>query len=252
MTAAHEPEATLVVPCYNEAQRLDRARFRRLARTPDITILFVDDGSNDDTRSVLEGLRDEEDGKMQLLPLGQNGGKGEAVRAGMQKALADGAVIVGYADADFSTPPGELLRLRDELVRSDAQAVTGARVALLGRDIHRSETRHYLGRIFATMASLVLRTRYYDTQCGAKFFRASKALEVSLSQPFRSRWAFDVELLGRLLAVAEGATYPIVEVPLLHWEDVAGSKLMPTSMAKAALDLARIELSLRKLRARRR
>ena len=49
------------------------------------------------------------------------------------------------------------------------------------------------------MASLILHARVYDTQCGAKLFRRSAALEAALADPFLSRWSFDVELLGRML-----------------------------------------------------
>ena len=82
----------------------------------------------------------------------------------------------------------------------------------------------------------------YDTQCGAKALRVIPALRAALAEPFRSRWAFDVELLGRLLypsgttpAVAREA---VVEMPLRTWHDVGGSKLGPGAMTRAALDLA--------------
>jgi hypothetical protein len=101
--------------------------------------------------------------------------------------------------------------------------VLASRVALLGRDIHRSAFRHYTGRVFATFASLVLAKPVYDTQCGAKLFRRTDALDASIGEPFRSRWAFDVELLGRL----ERAGVPprcFWEEPLLVWHDVSGSR----------------------------
>jgi hypothetical protein len=122
----------------------------------------------------------------------------------------------------------------------------GARVAMSGRRIERRQWRHFLGRIFATMASIVLRAGIYDTQCGAKIFRSSQALRSALGKPFISRWVFDVELLGRLIGdggLGEGA---IIEVPLRRWTDVDGSKLGPLDMARVAAELARIAVSLKR------
>src|SRR5262249_59105570 len=105
----------------------------------------------------------------------------------------------------------------------------GSRVKLLGRTIDRRIGRHYRGRIFATLASLVLDLPVYDTQCGAKLFRTSAILAAALSRPFRSRWSFDVELLQRLVLGFGGvpalAVREIVEEPLAVWRDVPGSKL---------------------------
>ena len=123
---------------------------------------------------------------------------------------------------------------------------------LVGVDIDRKAMRHYLGRVFATCAALVLRTPYYDTQCGAKLFRASTLLERALEAPFRSRWAFDVELLGRLLAGVGGEPglerSSLRELPLERWVDVGESKLRPGGMVRAGLELARIALDLETLR----
>jgi hypothetical protein len=74
-------------------------------------------------------------------------------------------------------------------------------------------------------------------------------------EPFLSRWAFDVELLGRLLIGSEVAP-PIAagtvwEEPLLAWRDVKGSKLDTRQMSRALVDLARIERDLSRRRSRR-
>jgi glycosyltransferase involved in cell wall biosynthesis len=249
--------ATIVVPCYNEAQRLDPGAFKTLIdRDPELELLFVDDGSQDDTAQVLESLRTCLPERIAVLPLEKNCGKAEAVRRGLLSALEKGADIVGYLDADLATPVDEMARLVDELRNGDARMLLGSRVLLLGREIQRKAVRHYLGRLFATAASLTLRLPVYDTQCGAKVFRRTPALQAALGQPFLSRWVFDVELVGRMLipennipALARG---DIREVPLEVWRDIQGSKLRPWHFLTAAVDMSRIAVDLKRRRRRRR
>lgn len=236
-----------VVPCFDEASRLRDSELLRLARSEGASLLLVDDGSRDATLSRLRAIAAAEPGRVAVLALERNRGKAEAVRLGMRRALEDGAPVVGYADADLATPVDELVRLATALDVESADAVLGSRVNLLGAHIERDPRRHYLGRIFATAASLVLRIAIYDTQCGAKLFRRSRALEAAVAEPFLSRWVFDVELLGRVLAASDDR-YRIVEVPLRAWKDVSGSKIRPADFARAALDLTRIESDLARRR----
>jgi len=239
------PSLTVVIPCYNEADRLDDAPLLAfLDSCAEASLLFVDDGSTDATADRLAAIAAARPTRIDVLSLRPNGGKAEAVRRGMLAALERGARVVGYLDADLSTPPRELFRLRAAFERPGVEAVLGARVALLGTDIERSAARHYLGRVFASVAAAILRARVYDTQCGAKLFRASPALATAIATPFLSRWAFDVELLGRLLTGTEAVpgmpVSAIVEVPLTTWHDVKGSKLSPVAMARSLVDLGRI------------
>ncbi len=242
---------TIVVPCFDEEHRLDRDRFVALAREPGVSLLFVDDGSRDGTRSVLEALRAREP-TIDVLALEKNGGKGEAVRRGMLHALSGGFPVVGFADADLSTPPEELVRLLGEVERTGRDVVVGSRVLMIGRNIVRKNSRHYLGRVFATIASKILEMPFYDTQCGAKFFRDVPALREALSTPFTSRWAFDIELLGRLRIgtrdVPGLGDDAFLEVPLETWVDVADSKLRFGGMARTLVDLAKIDLELARRR----
>jgi dolichyl-phosphate beta-glucosyltransferase len=123
--------------------------------------------------------------------------------------------------------------------------VFGARVKKLGRVIERKTAKHYLGRLFATAVSVVLQLPIYDSQCGAKMFRASPELGWLFQQPFRARWIFDVEILARLIATRRRMRLPqaehvIYEDPLTEWRDVAGSRVTARDYVRAAYDLYRI------------
>ena len=185
-------------------------------------------------------------GAVTVIHLARNRGKAEAVRAGLQAATLTDTSIVGYFDADFATPVSELERLL-AMITKDPQldAVLASRVALLGHSIQRKATRHYLGRFYATAASLALGVAVYDTQCGAKLFRNTPEFAGLLNQPFLSRWIFDVELIARLVrARREGSGLPvrrvIYEHPLMEWTDVKGSKIKLRDFIRVGVDLVRI------------
>lgn len=238
---------TLVVPCFDEERRLRPDAFVDLAEAASARVLMVDDGSTDGTRGVLDDLAGGHPGMIEVLALDHNVGKAEAVRHGLRRAGATGADIVGYIDADLATPVEEMARLVGVMrARPDLSIVLGSRVGLLGHHIERSTARHYLGRVFATASSAALGLPVYDTQCGAKVFRGGPALQAALGEPFRSGWAFDVELLARLLHGPHALDRSgLLEVPLTRWSDVPGSKLRPLASARAALDLVRIARSVR-------
>jgi glycosyltransferase involved in cell wall biosynthesis len=256
LTAASDMQATertahvggalrtvVVVPCFDEAARLDGEAFvAARGRHPELEFLFVDDGSRDGTGRVLERLAARDPAGVRVLSLDTNHGKAEAVRRGMQEAFASNPPIVGFLDADLATPIDELARMSGRLADPEVLVVLGSRVALLGRDIQRSARRHYAGRVFATVASLVLGLRVYDTQCGAKLFRGTPEVRGVFDRPFLSSWAFDVEVLARLLRLERDGSIPpvsrvVVEVPLRRWADVRGSKIGLLDSLTAAAQL---------------
>jgi dolichyl-phosphate beta-glucosyltransferase len=241
-------DIVLVVPCYNEERRLDSNAFVAFARSGRATLLFIDDGSTDGTAAVLQAIQEAVPERVRIVRLAENRGKAEAVRQGLQRGLESGARIVGYADADLSTPFSDLARLLDVTEGGTASVVLGSRVALLGASIERNPFRHYIGRVFATAASLTLDLPVYDTQCGAKCFRASAALRAAVDEPFLSIWAFDVELIGRLLVGTAGnpplSVADLIEIPLRRWRDVGKSKVSTWGMAQAVIDLLRIRRDL--------
>jgi dolichyl-phosphate beta-glucosyltransferase len=239
---------SLIVPCYNEARRLNVKRFHDfLAASGTTRILFVDDGSQDQTNRVLEEIRCGYENCVRVLTSERNQGKAEAVRMGVNHALTYfQQEMIGYWDADLATPldsVGRFLAVLDE--RPQIEMVFGSRVKLLGRRVERKETRHYLGRVFATVVSVMLQLPIYDTQCGAKIFRVNQALRQVFTEPFLSKWVFDVEIIARYSKLyrqdprrLEKAIY---EYPLEEWVDVENSKVRPRDFFTAFLDILRIK-----------
>jgi len=235
---------TLIVPCFNEAERLDLDAFR-LFDGGLVDFLFVDDGSTDGTAALLDGLVARDPSRFRVLTLDRNSGKAEAVRQGMLLAVKAAPDYLGFIDADLSTGLDEIPAMVALLdARPEVLGVLGSRVRLLGRRIDRRMGRHYAGRIFATMVSLVLQLPVYDTQCGAKCFRATPAVAALFEEPFLARWIFDVELLARFLrlAAADGLEpgQILVEHPLTEWNEVSGSKMRLRHGFRALIDLLRI------------
>ena len=222
----------LVVPCYNEAARLDELAFVHFAAAhPDVRLVMVDDGSVDGTADVLERIRAAVPASVTILRLEANRGKGEAVRQGILAAIAGNPALVGFFDADLATP---LTAIDDFLAllrkRPDVEFVLGSRLLLMGRDVKRKATRHYFGRVFATAVSHALDLPVYDTQCGAKILRVTAATGTLFARPFRSRWIFDVEVIARYLRLpvepGESARRDrLYELVLAAWHDKPGSKL---------------------------
>jgi len=235
-------QCTLVVPCHNEAERLDVEAYLEHAVDAGPNFLFVDDGSTDQTHAVLEEMQRRRPDKVQVLRLEKNQGKAEAVRQGMVLAIEGGARLVGFWDADLATPLEALAQMAEVLDADErVDIVLGSRVRLLGRAVERRWQRHVAGRLFATLASWTLSIPVYDTQCGAKLFRVNARTKAILVEPFHSRWVFDVEILARYAAELGFSTEDlggrIVELPLESWKDVDGSKVRPRDFVTAAADL---------------
>lgn len=231
----------IVIPCYNEAKRLaPRAFLAALDNDKNLSFLFVNDGSTDETPAILAELQAAKPLQVDVLSLARNSGKAEAVRRGMLQSLASPFDNVGYWDADLATPLDTIERFKQILNTADVDLVIGSRVRLLGRKIERRSMRHYLGRTFATFASLLLGINVYDTQCGAKIFRNSAWLRQVFDSPFKVTWTFDVEMLARVpivLGMAPGeASSRWFEYPLEEWVDVKGSKIGMVDYLRGCLE----------------
>ena len=250
------PRLSLVLPAFDEAERIDPALDelfgylrRRGERARDgapgaaelpssIEIVVVDDGSTDDTAARVE-RRPEATGAIDGVTLRvlrvPHGGKGAAVRAGMLDARGD---LVVFADADMATPPDQIPLLVAAL--ADADVALGSRIQPDGSDMRATQPgyRRLLGKVFHVLASLWVVGPVQDTQCGFKGFTREAAQDLFARQRVTSI-VFDVELI--YLARRRG--YRLAIVPI-RWYDKRGSRMRarPGLALRVAWDLFRIPL----------
>jgi len=213
----------IIVPCFNEEKRLDQIAFSQFAQFHQhVKIVFVNDGSSDETLRVIEKII-AFNANTELLNLSGNMGKGEAVRQGLiHAAKSQSFDFIGYLDADLSVSLEEFHNIYKYALEKNEDFIFGSRIKKLGSLIERSHFRHIVGRILATVIDKKFQLGYYDTQCGAKVFKSS-LLENILRQPFFTKWFFDIEIFLRLKS--ENNNYSGVEYPLKTWHNKKGSKL---------------------------
>src|SRR5258708_152837 len=139
----------VVVPCFNEALRLKFDAYQTsLTALPRLEFIFVDDGSKDATRRMLDSFRKSAGPRVHVLHLEHNSGKAEAVRHGVQHAFDLGFELIGYWDADLATPLRYIAVFAELLEKPNTVLVVASRVQLLGRRVERNPLRHYVGRGF--------------------------------------------------------------------------------------------------------
>jgi dolichyl-phosphate beta-glucosyltransferase len=232
----------IIVPCYNEGGRLKADEFRAcLNFNSSVSFIFVNDGSTDNTYEITDMIKKINPERVKCLTLLENRGKAEAVRCGVLKAIEAGATNIGYWDADLSTPLEFIERMIGK-ISGDVTFVLGSRVKMLGYHIERLALRHYAGRFFATMASVIIDLPVYDTQCGAKIFRNNLEIQKAFSHPFTVNWAFDVELIGRLKIIKKALDLKpfeesAIEYPLDRWIHHSGSKARAIDLLIAMKEL---------------
>lgn len=229
---------TIIIPFYNEEKRIEIERFHQIFNNYlQYDFILVDDGSTDDTSIILNEFKNKFP-NLTILKLDKNVGKAEAIRAAVLSIST--ADFIVYYDADLATPFSELEKLiQFSIVHQNYKMVMGARIKLIGNGVKRSLTRHYFGRIFATIVSqFVLKVAVYDTQCGAKVidFKIAKLI---FSKPFLSKWLFDVELLKRLQKI-HNLNEVVKEIPLENWTEIGNSKIKVIDFFKIPFELLKI------------
>lgn len=241
MTPEHA--TILIIPCYNEEKRLDIEAYKEfLSRHPDFFLVFVNDGSGDNTAKILDDFGQQSD-KLTFISLSKNSGKAEAVRKGVLHSLSMYKFDqIGFIDADLSTPLEEFVCFKEKLkANAGVKIILGSRIQMLGKEIKRNLFRHWFSRIIATAIGKVLYEPVYDTQCGAKLFLRDTAEEL-FKDTFLTKWLFDVELLARYKHNHGSAEFKktILEIPVNNWTEKANSKLRYSYVLKILYDLLKI------------
>jgi len=233
----------IIIPCYNEENRLPVEDFKDFIAKNNIHFCFVNDGSKDATLSLLQKIQELFPEKIHIKDVQPNAGKANAVREGILSVYHKYDYI-GYFDADLATPLYEIGNLLSEFKKNEGVKLAfGSRILTVNSQIERKAYRHYFGRIIATCISVILQLNIYDTQCGAKLF-SKDIIEICFEKPFISRWLFDVEIFKRIKSVYKSETnIRIKEMPLQQWIDVNESKITFFDMLKVPIELIKINFS---------
>jgi dolichyl-phosphate beta-glucosyltransferase len=237
--ANHDIYLSVVVPAYNEEQRLPRtltAIGDYLKKQPyTYEIIVVNDGSKDGTAAAVEALIGKV-GKLKLIDNRANHGKGYVVRQGM---LAAKGQIRLFTDSDNSTPIEQVEKLLPYF-KEGYGAVIGSRDAKGAKlEPPQPMIRRFLGEGWGLLTNIMVGTwAIKDTQCGFKAMTAMAAQEI-LPKCKIDRFAFDPEIL----ALVRRAKLRIKEVGILGKND-RRSTVKVGSMVKMFQDLMRIRLNL--------
>ncbi|MBN2304626.1 MAG: glycosyltransferase family 2 protein [Anaerolineae bacterium] len=213
------PFLSLVVPAYNEEQRLPtglQTIVEFVERQPfSVEVVVVDNNSSDRTGAIIQEFAEKYPCVRGLFEKAQ--GKGAAVRTGMLAAQGEYRF---FADADLSMPIDEVEKflpphINDYDILIASREVSGA--VRYDEPWH----RHLMGRVFNTIVRWFAVPRLQDTQCGFKMFNA-KATEDLFPLQTMNGWSFDVEILY----AAQRRGYRIAEVPV-NWYYKANTRINP-------------------------
>jgi len=231
-------KVAIVVPANNEENRMGKMLenylfyFKNLKKNNllNFEVIVVLNACKDNTFSVVKGYKTDE---LKILNF-ERGGKGFAIVEGFKEALKGNSELIGFVDADMSTPPNAFYGLIKHIGNADG--------ILANRWDKRSDirpkqnlTRRILSRGYNRIVRILFLFNYRDTQCGAKLFKR-ELIEKIYPEIGSSEWGFDVELL--FYAKKEKAK--IKSIPT-RWHDEIGSainiKRTPITMFLSAIRL---------------
>ena len=221
--------ATVVVPTYNEVGNIERLCREVLAVAPEVQILVVDDASPDGTAEAAEALG-RELGHVTVLRRPAKAGLGSAYRAGLRRAIDDGAEICVQMDADLSHDPAVLPALLSN-VEHGADLAIGSRYVPGGRTVNWPRRRRMLSRWGSRYAAGVLGLAINDATAGYRAYRVTALQRMDYQAVEANGFGFQVEMTYRLVS----AGGKIVEFPISFVDRTEGESKMSGSIIQEAL-----------------
>jgi SAM-dependent methyltransferase len=189
-------------------------------------LLFVDDGSSDETAAVVERFLHEHPAVCARLIRQRPMGKGAAVRAGLAAATTE---LAGYCDVDLATPLAELGRIVDAAAKAPVLAVGSRDLATSRITRHESSARELLGKLYNRGVQLTLVPGIVDTQCGAKAARIEIWRQIlPLCRELGFAWDVEAIALARALGIS------VREIGI-EWHHQDGSQIKPVADGVAML-----------------
>ncbi|MDI9548723.1 MAG: glycosyltransferase family 2 protein [Chloroflexota bacterium] len=224
--ARQDPFLSIVIPAYNEEKRLPPALERVAtflrAQSYSAEVLIVENGSTDQTSSVVEAFAAEQvksDDPFVVRLLHSEKGKGNAVRHGAMSARGEFVLV---SDTDLAVPIEETIRFLPPAVEREGYGIAIASREIPGAVRHgEPEYRHVMGRVFNLLVRWMAVPKIQDTQCGFKCLSREAAHTVFPLQRIDG-WGFDVEVLY----IAQRHGIPIVEIPV-NWYYGQDSRVRP-------------------------
>ena len=167
---------SLVIPAYNEAESLP-VLLERLQTTVQthgyiVEILFINDGSTDDTAEVLDGLSERSPLAVHVIHFRRNRGKAAALTSGFQKATGE---IVITMDADLQDDPAEIPKLIETLETGNYGLVSGWKYPRKD-PLEKRFFSFFFNRVTAALTGVKL----HDMNCGFKAYRAEVVKDLHL------------------------------------------------------------------------
>jgi len=213
----------VVIPCYNESERLRIETFQKYVDSNlGYHLLFVNDGSKDNTLEVLEEMCRGKETYMSVYNCEKN------------------------LDADLSTNFEDFEDLVTTISDSDYGIVGGSRINRMGANITKQGSRAIISKTINLIIQKILGMGFQDTQCGAKVM-TREISENIFQKKFLTSWLFDVEIFMRMKKMygADRAKSMICEQPLKRWIHEDGSKLSMKDSIKILGQLFQISSSYR-------